>query len=153
FRRCDHPPVAFGGTCDVVWSKNPIRMKSKDDGSRGPCGPDESVTPRYITKKSPRNVQHGVLETSLTISRVFSKFEFFDYTGIMGSKALPSLSTPSRIDRIFSPSDQEPIPVSTSGVILDATTTPGIPWRNVETNRNLLGPEPAARLRVRSRDR
>src|SRR5262249_44969339 len=56
-------------------------MKSQDDGSRGPCGPDESVTPRYITKKSPRNVQHGVLETSLTISRVFSKFEFFDYTG------------------------------------------------------------------------
>jgi len=56
-------------------------MKSKDDGSRGPCGPDGSVTPRYITKKSPRNVRHGVLETSLTISRVFSKFEFFDYTG------------------------------------------------------------------------
>jgi len=34
-----------------------------------------ALTPRYITKKSPRNVQHGVLETSLTISRVFSKFE------------------------------------------------------------------------------
>src|SRR5215471_8768750 len=56
-------------------------MKSKDDGSRGPGGPDGSVTPRYITKKSPRNVRHGVLETSLTISRVFSKIEFFDYTG------------------------------------------------------------------------
>src|SRR5262245_56661567 len=57
-------------------------MKSKDDGSRGPCGPDGSVTPRYITKKSPRNVRHGVLETSLTISRVFSKIEFLDYTGV-----------------------------------------------------------------------
>src|SRR5215471_12883759 len=55
-------------------------MKSKDDGSRGPCGPDGSVTPRYITKKSPRNVRHGVLETSLAISRVFSKIEVFDYT-------------------------------------------------------------------------
>src|SRR5215471_13607008 len=42
-----------------AWSTNPIRMKSKDDGSRGPCGPDGSVTPRYITKK--RNVRHGVL--------------------------------------------------------------------------------------------
>src|SRR5215467_11636761 len=57
-------------------------MKSKDDGSRGPGGPDGSVTPRYITKKSPRNVRHGVLETSLTISCVFRKIEFFDYTGI-----------------------------------------------------------------------
>src|SRR5215469_572149 len=68
----------------LVWSKNPIRMKSKDDGSRGPDGSDGSVTPRYITKKSPRNVRHGVLETSLTISRVFSKIEFFDYTGRIG---------------------------------------------------------------------
>ena len=59
-------------------------MKSKDDGSRGPCGPDGSVTPRYITKKSPRNVRHGVLETSLTISRVFSKIGFFDYSGTAG---------------------------------------------------------------------
>src|SRR5215831_7736608 len=63
-----------------IWSKNSIRMKSKDDGSRGPGGPDGSVTPRYITKKSPRNVRHGVLETSLTISCVFRKIEFFDYT-------------------------------------------------------------------------
>ena len=30
----------------VVWSKNPIRMKSKDDSSRGPDGPDQGVTPR-----------------------------------------------------------------------------------------------------------
>jgi len=30
-----------GPRCTIpVWSKNPIRMKSKDDGSRGPCGPD-----------------------------------------------------------------------------------------------------------------
>src|SRR5215471_628643 len=41
---------------DALWSKNPIRMKSKGDGSRGRGGPDGSVTPRYITKKSPRNV-------------------------------------------------------------------------------------------------
>ena len=40
----------------LVWSKNPIHMKSKDDGSRGPGGPDGSVTRRYITKKSTRNV-------------------------------------------------------------------------------------------------
>jgi len=31
-------------------------MKSKDDGRRGPGGPDRGVTTRYITKKSPRNV-------------------------------------------------------------------------------------------------
>src|SRR5262249_14552717 len=38
-----------------VWSKNPIPMKSKDDDSRGPDGPDGGVTLCYITKKSPRN--------------------------------------------------------------------------------------------------
>ena len=42
--------------------------------------PPPKFTRGYITKKSPRNVQHGVLEPSLTMSRVFSKFEFFDYT-------------------------------------------------------------------------
>jgi len=47
--------------------------------------PDGSVTPRDITKKSPRNVRHDILETSLTISRVFSKFEFFDSTSIHDS--------------------------------------------------------------------
>src|SRR5215467_4354312 len=77
-----HYPNSPRTSSSPVWSKNPIRMKSKDDGSRGPCGPDGSVTPRYITKKSPRNVRHGVLETSLTMSRVFNKIEFFDYTGI-----------------------------------------------------------------------
>ena len=34
-----------------VWSKNPIRMKSKDDGSKEPGGLNLSVTPRYM----PRN--------------------------------------------------------------------------------------------------
>src|SRR5215470_13096439 len=48
-----------------VWSKNPIRTKSKGDGSRGPGGPDGSVTPRYITKESRRNVGMAYLETSL----------------------------------------------------------------------------------------
>ena len=37
----------------LVWSKNPICMKSKHDGGRGPDGPDRRVTPPYITKKSP----------------------------------------------------------------------------------------------------
>src|SRR5215471_9703239 len=76
-----HYPNSSRTSSSPVWSKNPIRMKSKDDGSRGPCGPDGSVTPRYISKKSPRNVRHGFLETSLTLSRVFSKIEFLDYTG------------------------------------------------------------------------
>src|SRR5215831_15450995 len=48
-----------------IWSKNPIRTKSKGDGSRGPGGPDGSVTPRYITKESRRNVGMAYLETSL----------------------------------------------------------------------------------------
>src|SRR5215470_2329435 len=39
---------------DALWSKNPICMKSKDDGGRGTGGPDRGVTPRYITKKSRR---------------------------------------------------------------------------------------------------
>src|SRR5262249_48859603 len=51
---------------DRVWSRNPIRMKAKDESSRGPDGPDQGVTPRYITKKSPRNVGMAPFKTSLT---------------------------------------------------------------------------------------
>src|SRR5215471_19154818 len=36
--------------------KESDRLKSKEDSSRGPGGPDWGVTPRYITKKSPCNV-------------------------------------------------------------------------------------------------
>jgi hypothetical protein len=39
-----------GCMLDAVESKNPIRMKSKDDGSRGPGAPDRGVTPRYIQR-------------------------------------------------------------------------------------------------------
>src|SRR5215831_18251738 len=80
---CDvHSHAPRRRTSNVVWSKNPIRMKSKGDGSGGRGGPDGSVTPRYITKKSRRNVRrHGVLETSLTISRVFSKIGFLTIRG------------------------------------------------------------------------
>jgi hypothetical protein len=50
-------PARFGiGLVDrygiLVWSKNPIYMKSKDDCRRGPGGSDRCVTTRYITKKS-----------------------------------------------------------------------------------------------------
>jgi len=64
------------------WSKFPICMKSRDDGARGPRGPDRGVTPRYITKKSPRNVGIAAFETTLTILRVFRDIEFF-HTGSM----------------------------------------------------------------------
>src|SRR5262245_33875092 len=92
-----------------AWSTNPIRMKSKDDGSRGPCGPDGSVTPPYITKKSPRNVRHGVLETSLTISRVFSKIEFFDYTRFRPATArIPISDTLATMPASLPPAGRRP---------------------------------------------
>src|SRR5262249_39751185 len=49
-------------------------MKSKDDGSRGPGGPDGGVTPRYITKKS-RNQPVWVAENprSAEISNLRSR--------------------------------------------------------------------------------
>src|SRR5262245_2467489 len=45
-----------GASAPLRKSQNSIRMKSTDDSSRGPGDADGSVTPRYITKKSPRNV-------------------------------------------------------------------------------------------------
>jgi len=63
-----------------VWSKNPICMKSKDDGGRGPDGSDRRVTPRYITKKSPRNVVMAPSK-SASFYLVFSaRLSFWDYT-------------------------------------------------------------------------
>jgi len=49
------PTPCGASTRMPVWSKNAICMKSKDDSGRGPSSPDRGVTPRYITKKSPRN--------------------------------------------------------------------------------------------------
>jgi hypothetical protein len=54
-----------------VGSENPICMKSKDDSDTRPGDPDWGVTPCYITRK---------LETSLTMSRVFSEIKFLDHT-------------------------------------------------------------------------
>ena len=64
-----------------VWSKNPIHMKSKGDGSGERGGPDGSVTPRYMTKKSPRNVGMASSKPARQYL-VFSARSSFCYTGI-----------------------------------------------------------------------
>ena len=56
-------------------------MKAKDESSRGPDGPDQGVTPRYITKKSPRNVGMAPFKTSLTNISCFQWDLFLDHTG------------------------------------------------------------------------
>jgi hypothetical protein len=43
------------GRQNPVRSKNPICMKSKDNGGRRPVDPDRSVTPRY-TQRNRRHV-------------------------------------------------------------------------------------------------
>src|SRR5258708_5112466 len=63
-----------------VWSKNPICLNSKDDGGRGPGVPNRGVTPRYITKESPLNVD-GTLETSLPRSWFSARLSFWTIRG------------------------------------------------------------------------
>ena len=60
--------------------KNPIYMKSKDDGRRGPGGPDRGVTTRYITKKSPRNVGMVPYKTARQYLVFSARLSFLDHT-------------------------------------------------------------------------
>src|SRR5215813_9907838 len=81
----------------ACWSRNPIRMKAKDESSRGPDGPDQGVTPRYITKKSPRNVGMAPFKTSLTNISCFQWDLFLDHTGCDPlRRERPGSSVPAR---------------------------------------------------------
>jgi hypothetical protein len=75
----------FSGVEDPVWSKNPIYLKSNDDGGKGPRaarpwpGPWRN-TPLHL-RETTRNAAVAPSKPACHLFLVLNEIEFFDHTG------------------------------------------------------------------------